>query len=134
MSEENSSQSAPRVLKKTAVKVVPVASKQVSKQLNGFNDFLREYGVVALAVGFVFGAQVKAVVDQFTSSIINPILGLILPGTGSLADKSFIVHTSGKTTTFAWGALVDTLISFIIIALLIYFTVKALHLDKLTKK
>jgi large conductance mechanosensitive channel len=113
---------------------MPVPSNMVVTQVNGFSEFLREYGVVALAVGFVFGAQVKAVVDQFTASIINPLLGLILPGTGNLAQKSLVIHGNNKLTVFAWGALVETLISFIIIAALIYLVVKAFKLDKLTKK
>lgn len=134
MAEEDNTHKKPKILSKTGVRVVPAASKHVSNQLSGFNEFLKEYGVVALAVGFVFGAQVKSVVDQFTSSVINPVLGLVLPGTGNLAEKSWVVHSSGKTTVFAWGALAETLISFIIIAFLIYFTVKAFQLDRLTKK
>jgi large conductance mechanosensitive channel len=106
--------------------------RKTSKHVTGFADFLREYGVVGLAVGFVFGAQVKSVVDQLTSSFLNPILGLLLPGNGAgLNQKTFTVHADGKTQIFAWGAFVDTLISFVLIAIIIYFVIKLFKLERL---
>jgi len=108
------------------------AKRKVPKHVTGFADFLREYGVVGLAVGFVFGAQVKSVVDQLTASFLNPILGLVLPGTGAgLNQKTFTIHTDGKTQIFAWGAFVDTLISFVLIAIIIYFVIKLFKLERL---
>jgi len=133
MADEASVSKSPKTVNK-ATRVAMPRGGMVGKQVSGFSDFLREYGVVALAVGFVFGAQVKTVVDQFTTSFVNPILGLVLPGTGGLAQKNLVVHVNNKTTLFAWGALVSSLISFIIIAAIIYYTVKVLKLDKLTKK
>jgi large conductance mechanosensitive channel len=112
---------------KRIVRVVP-------KHINGFAVFLSEYGVVGLAVGFVFGAQVKAVVDQLTASFLNPIVGLILPGKGNLDQKTFTLHALGKVAVFSWGSFANTLISFIIIAALIYFVVKFFQLEKLGKK
>ena|SRR5665213_1029489 len=123
--QERTGQKSP-VLGKTTVKV--------NRHVSGFSEFLREYGVVALAVGFVFGAQVKTVVDQFTSSFINPIVGLVLPGNSSLSQKSVTIHLLHKTTVFAWGAFVATMVSFIIIAAIIYYVVKAFRLDKLKKQ
>jgi large conductance mechanosensitive channel len=102
--------------------------------LQGFVNFVREQGVVGLAVGFVLGAQVKALVDQLVISFINPLLGLLLPGKGKLADKVWALTLNGKTQEFAWGAFAFQLISFVIVALVIYFTVKGLKLDKLDKK
>lgn len=116
------------------ITIVDTASKSVTKQVNGFSEFLREYGVVALAIGFIFGEQAKSLVDQFTTSVINPLLGLILPGSGTLTQKNVTLHHGAKALVFSWGPLLSTFISFIIIALLVYFVVKAFKLDKLTKK
>ena len=102
--------------------------------LQGFTDFVREQGVVGLAVGFVLGAQVKTLVDQLVASFINPLLGLLLPGKGDLAEKSFSLTWFDKTGDFAWGAFVFQLISFMIVALVVYFIVHRLKLDRLDKK
>lgn len=102
--------------------------------LQGFTNFVREQGVVGLAVGIVLGTQIKVLVDSLLSSFINPFIGLLLPGGGSLQDKSFFVHFNGKGQTFKWGAFVAQLISFVIVSAIIYFVVKGLKLDKLDKK
>jgi large-conductance mechanosensitive channel len=116
----------------------PAASAQftnsrLNKQVSGFTDFLREQSVVGVAVGLVLGTQIKTVVDQFVSSFLNPVLGLILPGVGSLASKSFKVEANNKIEIFSWGAFVSTLISFLVITILVYYTFKLLRLDKLKK-
>ena len=100
----------------------------------GFVDFIREQGVIGLAVGLALGAQVKSLVDQIILSFINPAIGLLLPGRGNLAEQVFHAHFRGKTQVFAWGAFVSQLISFIAVAAIIYYVVKGLKLDKLDKK
>lgn len=100
----------------------------------GFVDFIREQGVVGLAVGLVLGTQVKMVVDALVNSFINPVLGLLFPGSGSLVERTFTVTFNDKVAIFAWGFFVNQLISFVIVLAIIYFIVKGLKLDKLDKK
>lgn len=107
---------------------------KAKSELDGFKDFIRKQGVVGLAIGLVLGVQVKAVVDQTVASFINPILGLVLPGTGSLSDKSFTLSVGAKQAVFTYGAFISVLISFITVAALIYFAVKIFRLEKLDKK
>jgi large conductance mechanosensitive channel len=107
--------------------------ERVKSPLRGFVNFVREQGVVGLAIGFVLGAQSKTLVDQLVESFINPLLGLLLPGSGSLDERTFSVTMGGQTEVFSWGAFVDQLISFLIIAAIIYFIFKGLKLDKLDK-
>ncbi|HUS25822.1 MAG TPA: MscL family protein [Nevskiaceae bacterium] len=106
----------------------------MAKQVNGFVDFLREQSVVGLAIGLVLGTQIKQVVDQFIASFVNPLIGLLLPGQGTLAEKTFTMHIGPKAGTFGWGSFVTTLISFVFVAAIVYYTFKLLKLDKLTKK
>ena len=106
----------------------------VSKQVSGFVDFLREQSVVGLAVGLVLGTQVKAVVDQIVADFINPLTSLILPGKGELQSKIFTLHLNGKHAVFAWGSFANSLLTFVIVAAVVYYTFKALRLDKLSKK
>ena len=106
----------------------------VHRRVRGFADFVREQGVVGLAIGFVLGVQVKALVDQLVASFINPLLGLILPGAGELSGKKFALSLNGKTQDFLWGAFVYQLITFLIVAAVIYIVFKGLKLDRLDKK
>ncbi len=107
----------------------------VEKQLKGFMTFVREQGVVGLAVGLVLGTAIKSMVDSLVANIINPIVGLLFGGV-TLTDKALCLHvTNGVCTSrLAWGSFLSTVISFLTIAAIVYFGVKGLHLDKLDIK
>ncbi len=111
-----------------------IPTPKMGRHLSGFMVFVREQGVVGLAVGLVLGTQVKTLVDQMVISFLNPLLGLILPGKGSLAEKTFGLSLGGKTADFTYGAFIMVLISFMTVAAVVYFVVKGLKLDKLDKK
>lgn len=110
------------------------ASSRTGGALGGFMDFVREQGVIGLAIGLVLGTQVKAVVDQLVRSFIDPLLKILLPGSGTLTEKTFSWTQFGKTADFGYGAFLSVMISFISIAAIIYFLVKGFGLDKLDKK
>lgn len=98
--------------------------------MKGFLNFVREQGVVGLAVGFILGGAVSKFVTAFITDLINPILGIILGLAGGLKDAYF---TIGKVK-FLYGDFLSSLIDFIVIALVVYFGVKILKLDRLDKK
>jgi large conductance mechanosensitive channel len=111
-----------------------VAATREKRPLGGFMDFVREQGVIGLAIGLALGTQVKSLVDQIVASFINPLVGLVLPGQGDLTKKTFALTVGEKTATFTYGAFLNMLISFIAVAAVIYFVVKGLNLDKIDKK
>ena len=98
-------------------------------QLQGFSTFIREQGVVGLAVGFILGGAVSKIVASLVENVINPLIGLAL-GKVVLADKA----VSMGSATLKYGAFISTIIDFVIVAAVIYFGVKGLGLDKLDKK
>ncbi len=96
--------------------------------MKGFLDFIREQGVVGLAVGFILGGAVSKTVSSLVENIINPIIGAIL-GKVDLTDKVF----SMGGVALKYGAFISTIVDFVIIAAVVYFGVKMLGLDKLDK-
>ncbi len=94
--------------------------------MKGFVQFIREQGVVGLAVGFILGGAVSKMVSSLVTHIINPLVGLAL-GKVNLLDK---VVSIGNANVH-YGAFLSTLVDFVIIAAVIYFGVKAMKLDKL---
>lgn len=106
----------------------------VSKQVRGFVDFLREQSVVGLAIGLVLGTQAKTLVDQLVLSFFNPLTGLLLPGEGTLKQKTVTIEWAGKSEIFAWGAFVSSLLTFVLVAAVVYYVFKGLRLDRLDKK
>lgn len=108
---------------------------KVPHAVQGFVDFIRQQGVVGLAVGFVLGAAAKSVVDSIVINLINPLVGLYGAG-GKLADKYWCLKTIGGqcSNKLGYGAVLSQIISFLIVAGVVYFVIKGLKLDKLDKK
>ena len=98
--------------------------------MKGFLNFIREQGVVGLAVGFILGGAVSKVVASLVEDIINPVLGVILGAAGGLEKAVLKVGP----VEIMWGSFFSVLIDFVVIALVVYYGVKALGLDKLDKK
>jgi len=98
--------------------------------MKGFIEFVRDQGVVGLAVGFILGGAVSKLVSSLVSDIINPVLGIMLGPAGDLSAYSI---TIGKANIL-YGNFITVIIDFIVVALVVYFGVKALKLDKLDKK
>lgn len=117
-----------------AAKLKQAANTRTRGHASGFVDFIREQGVVGLAIGLILGVQAKAIVDQMVASFVNPTLGLIMPGKGGLEAKTFSVSLGDKAATFGYGAFISVFISFLVVAGLVYFVFKVLKLDKLDKK
>jgi len=97
--------------------------------MKGFLEFIREKGVVGLAVGFILGGSISRLVTSLVSDVVNPIIGLLLGFTKGLQTASFKIGSA----TILWGHFVSTLIDFLIVALVVYFGVKILRLDKFEK-
>ena len=98
--------------------------------MQSFINFIREQGVMGLAIGFILGGAVSKVVASFVEDIINPILGIVLGATGALDAAVFAIGP----VEILWGSFVTTIIDFIIIALVIFYGFKLLRLEKLDKK
>lgn len=95
-------------------------------RLAGFIQFIREQGVVGLAVGFILGGAVSKVVSALVNDIVNPVLGVALGSTDGLKAM--------KLGPVLLGDFVAVMIDFMIIAAVVYFIVKGLGLDKLDVK
>ena len=97
--------------------------------MKNFIDFIREQGVVGLAIGFILGGAVSKVVTALVTDIINPLLGLALGAAGGLRTASFGIGSA----QILYGDLISVIIDFAVVALVVYFGVKAIGLDKLDK-
>lgn len=91
--------------------------------MKGFIKFIREQGVVGLAVGFILGGAVSKVVSSLVEDIINPIIGAIFGSSEGLASWSIGVINL--------GSFISVLIDFLIVAAVVYYIFKGLKLDKL---
>jgi large conductance mechanosensitive channel len=85
--------------------------------LSGFKAFILRGNVVDLAVGIMIGAAFTAVVNGLVGDIITPLIPL---PTGSLATLVWHPPYNPKATV-SIGAFINVLITFLILAVVIYF-------------
>lgn len=86
--------------------------------VKGFREFLTRGNLVELAVAVVIGTAFTAVVTAVVVDIITPLIAAI----GGKPDFNSLTFTINHST-FRYGAFFNALISFLIIAAVVYFLV-----------
>jgi len=100
---------------KTAVAVSPPEGLW-----NEFKDFLTKYKVLGLAVAFIMGVYLGGLVQSLVKDLLLPLIGVAFPGLGDLASLNYLVGEQ----TFGIGNFLVALITFIIVAFVIFILVK----------
>lgn len=104
----------------------------MNKQLKGFMDFIKEQGVIGLAVGVILGAAAGRVVTAIVDDFIQPVISLLL-GKVPLEEKAIVIGNgvdgikgTADDIMIRWGSFLATLVDFIIVAAVVYFVIKKL--------
>lgn len=144
MAKKNSITSQTQDAKKAAKKLhseAEHAEKAAEKLLGAatgraadFMNFVREQGVVGLAVGLAIGTAAGASVKSIVEGFINPVITLLVGSQEGLMAAKWHVEIGERSADFAWGAVLSSLITLITTALVIYWVVKVAKLDRLDKK
>jgi len=87
---------------------------------NEFKAFLKKYGVLGLAIAFIMGLYLGGLVQSLVKDLLLPLIGLAFPGLGDLASLSY--ELGGQT--FGVGNFLVALITFVIVAFVIFLIVK----------
>ena len=86
--------------------------------MKGFKEFLLRGNLVDMAVGIVIGLAFAAVITALVADLITPLIAAI-GGKPNFSELSFTVNRSH----FLYGAFVDALITFLVIALVVFYLV-----------
>jgi large conductance mechanosensitive channel len=83
---------------------------------NEFKDFLSKYKIFGLAVAFILGLYLGTLIQALVKDLLLPAIGLLIPGMDNLA-----LLMMGP---FAVGDFLVALITFLIVALIVFIAVK----------
>lgn len=125
---------------KAAAKVAALKEKKIAgtvikdTHMAGFVNFIREQGVVGMAVGLAIGTAAGDTVKKLVTAFIDPLVQLVVGSQQGLQSASFTVEVAGRKGEFLYGAFVSSLITLIAVAFVVYAIVHFLKLDKLDKK
>jgi len=96
--------------------------------LKGFKEFILRGNVVDLAVGVVIGASFNTVVSSLVKDLFTPFIAALVKQP-DFSGLTFTIHGS----QFLYGDFVNAIISFLIVAVAVYFFV-VLPINTLTRK
>ena len=110
--------------------------------ISDFKAFAMKGNVVDMAVGVIIGGAFGKIVSSIVADLIMPFIGLLLGG-HSVADLKVVLKDAvmqgeevvQEAVTWNYGAFLQNVIDFLIIALAIFFIVKAIaKMSELRKK
>jgi large conductance mechanosensitive channel len=84
-----------------------------------FVTFMKEYGVIGLAIGVVIGNATKDLVNSVVKGLIMPLVGIFLPG-GNWQEVTVQIFTAEIRV----GELLNAVLDFVIIAFLVYLFIR----------
>ncbi len=101
--------------------------------ISDFKAFAMKGNVVDMAVGVIIGGAFGKIVSSIVADLIMPFIGLLLGG-HSVADLKVVLKDAvmegeevvQEAVTWNYGAFLQNVIDFLIIALAIFFIVKAI--------
>jgi len=103
--------------------------------MSEFKEFAMKGNVVDLAVGVVIGAAFGKIVSALVDGVIMPIIGKITGGVdfskAAWVLQDAVIGPDGKETAAAvaikYGAFLQTIIDFTIIAFVLFLVIKAMN-------
>lgn len=101
----------------------------MKKVLNEFKEFISRGNVMDLAIGVIVGGAFSSIVTSLVNNILTPLLGLILGGI-NFSNLSIKI----KDANILYGAFIQSIIDFLIVAACIFFIVKVLNKLNFKKK
>jgi len=94
----------------------------MSNIANEFKEFINRGNMMDMAVGIIIGGAFTAIVTALTTNIINPLITVITGGNGTEVGGLVVPGTA-----IDFGAFISAIINFLIIALVVFFLVKAVN-------
>ena len=95
--------------------------------LKQFKEFIMRGNVLDLAVAVIMGGAFGKIVTSLVQDILMPVIGFALGGI-NFSEKSISVGEA----VISWGAFLQAIIDFLIIAFVVFLIVKAANLRKET--
>lgn len=87
-----------------------------------FKDFAMKGNVVDLAVAVVIGAAFGKIVSSLVANLVTPLVGMFMGG----VDFTSLSYSVGDAV-FGYGAFIQSVLDFVIVALVIFMVVKAIN-------
>jgi len=97
--------------------------------MSEFKSFAMRGNVIDMAVGIVIGGAFGKIVSSFVNDVLMPPVGMLIGGV-DFSDLSIVLKAAteeAEAVTMKYGAFIQTVLDFAIIAFAIFVVVKAMN-------
>jgi large conductance mechanosensitive channel len=103
--------------------------KEKHKIISEFKAFISWGNVIDLAVGIIIGSAFTSIVNSLVKDIVMPLVGVLIGGIDFTELNWEIVHATAArdAVTLNYGTFIQNVVNFFIIALVVFFMVKAIN-------
>lgn len=106
-----------------------IMKKEKGKIISEFKAFISRGNVIDLAVGIIIGSAFTGIVNSLVADVVMPLVGILIGGIDFTSLKWEIVHATAakEAVTLNYGTFIQNIVNFFIIALVVFFMVKAIN-------
>lgn len=90
-----------------------------------FIAFLKQYGVIGLAIAVIIGSKIGDLLKAFVDGLLMPFIGMLTPS-GEWREASFTINNA----KFLYGPVIGAAIDFIIVAFVVFMFAKTVLKEK----
>lgn len=97
--------------------------------LKEFTAFLKQYGVIGLAIAVIIGGKFNDLLKSIVDGLLMPFVGMLTPS-GEWREASFTVNNA----KFMYGPVIGSAIDFVIVAAVVFFIAKTVLKEETVAK
>ncbi len=94
--------------------------------LKEFKEFAMRGNVVDMAVGIIIGAAFGKIVSSLVNDVVMPPIGMLMGGM-DFSNLSLALGEGEEAATINYGVFINTVLDFLIVALAIFFLIRAIN-------
>lgn len=108
---------------KASAKLAAMKAAAAKDHFAGFKKFIKDQGLVGMAIGLILGTAAGTLVKSLIDNIIMPPLGFILGSAEGLKGLSWTMGktAAGKDAVLNYGIFLNDVVNFLVIAVVVYF-------------
>ena len=94
-----------------------------------FKKFITRGNVMDMAVGIIIGSAFTAIVTSLVNDVVMPFISLIIGGI-SFSDLKIVIREATEEaaeSAICYGSFIQAIINFLLIALVVFFIVRAIN-------
>ena len=94
---------------------------------NEFKEFALKGNAIDMAIGIIIGAGFNTIVTSLVNDVFSPVIGVLVSNVDLSKLNIILNQTADETITLNYGSFIQSILNFIIVALVAFLVVKTMN-------